>query len=116
MQIIKEIRLSRTETRTNSTKVDLPGGGHEWRDESKPYTVNTVGVIRTNTYAKTLDHVLELAAIAKQDFPNLADKDIRITHYGGSYYAGTFGLEFDLPEMTEAPTGHRPIQELELTK
>ena len=55
-------------------------------------------------------------AEAKQDFPCLSDGDIRVVQYGGRHYAGTFGIEFDLPEDTQLPEGYESINQLEVRK
>lgn len=58
-------------------------------------------IIRTNTYASTLDHVRGLAQKAFADFntfergvETLSDKSFEIVLYGGKFYAGTIGIEF----------------------
>lgn len=76
----------------------------------------TIGVIRNPNYGSPLNWFTEAANIAKADFPELTDNDIKIVQYGGSYYKGTFGIEFTLPDMYEAPEGYKEIYQLELTK
>lgn len=57
--------------------------------------------IRIRTYASSLKHFLEMAEIAKKDYPTLEDKDIEIVQYGGKSYKRTFGIEFNVQEPTE---------------
>lgn len=71
------------------------------------------GVIRTNTYGSQLSMFLELAAIAKQDFPYLTEDNIEIVHYGGERYAKTFGIEFPAHGV---PDDYQIISQLELTR
>lgn len=95
MKFTKEIRL----TKIGATKDTL-----------------TIGVIRNPGYGSYLNWFIEAANIAKSDFPELTDNDIKIVQYGGSYYKGTFGIEFILNDMYEAPEGYKEIYQLELTK
>ncbi len=113
MQIIKEIRLSRTEERLLCTSRQ-PNG--TYKNTYKDLKVNCVGVIRTQTYAKSFAYISSLVAAAKADWTHLTDDDIRLVYFGGDRYARTFGIEFDLPDTTVVPEGYKAIQELELTK
>ena len=71
-------------------------------------------VIGTNCYGSQLSHIKALSDQAKQEFPSLSDDDIKIVHFGGRYYARTFGIEFTPPIAGDsAPEGWRVINELE---
>ncbi len=72
-------------------------------------------VIRTDTYGKTLDHLLDLYDLAKNDFPEIEPKDITIVHYAGERYKRTYGLEFKKPDGAKVPDDYQNIQQLELT-
>lgn len=58
----------------------------------------SVAILRTSTYAHSLDHFLKLAEAAKADFPHLKPSEIKIVHYGGKRYRGTFGIEFQITD------------------
>ena len=107
---IKEIRLSRTEYRTVAWHT---ADNSETKANVK---VGTVGIIRFNHYGSGLDVINQAAAIAKKDFPCLTDEKIKVVQYGGDRYRGTFGIEFNLPDMEIAPEGYRIIDKLELQK
>lgn len=92
MEIIKEVRPERA--------VD-------------DYVYPAICVIRTNCYGSQWSFLSSLVAIAKSDFPDLLDANIRVVHFGGKYYAKTFGIEFE-------PTGcvddsYEKILQLEMT-
>ena len=69
-------------------------------------------IIRTNTYAKTLGHLIYLYDIATSDFPNLLYQQCYVQYYGGQRYKRTYGLEFNLD--AEVPLHYQKISELEL--
>jgi hypothetical protein len=54
----------------------------------------TIFSIRTNYYASDLEYFLNLFEIAKKDFPELKEEDVKFVHYGGQRIKGIFGLEF----------------------
>lgn len=110
MNFIKEIRLTRIENRTTTHYYPTV------TETTEEYKVGTIGVIRNPNYGSFLTWFIEAAFITKTDFPHLTDSDIKVVHYGGSYYKGTFGIEFCLPDMYEVPESYREIHELELTK
>ena len=71
-------------------------------------------VVRTDTYAKTLQHFLNLLAEARKDFPDLSAREVEVVHYGGRHYRGTFGIEFSA-KKDEVPRSYGIIRNLELT-
>lgn len=52
-------------------------------------------VIRESSYGSKFDKFERLFSIAKEDFPELRSSDVEIVHFGGKYYARTFGIEFE---------------------
>ncbi len=113
MNLIKEIRLTRVEKRlVRST----PQSDGTWQDTYADTKIGTVGVIRSNTYYKGIDHIKNMVDAARSDFPHLTDKDIRLVHFGGDRYKGTMGIAFDLPDLLVPPPGYTPINELEQLK
>ena len=72
-------------------------------------------VIRTDTYVHSLEHILNLFNTARQDFPDLKPKDVKVVQYGGRRYARTFGIEFEKPREIEVPEEYDHIQQLEYT-
>ncbi|MBI2121034.1 MAG: hypothetical protein HYT94_05420 [Parcubacteria group bacterium] len=71
-------------------------------------------VVRTNCYGSQLSFFLELFEEAKKDFPTLTPEDVRVIHFGGQFYSGTFGIEFTPPETV--PAIYQTIRELELSR
>jgi hypothetical protein len=118
MRIIKEIRLFKVRESISWNK-EL----EREEPETKGNIITMVDVpahcvIRTNYYGMSVAKVKVLAEAAKESFPAIKDEDIKIVQYGGDYYAGTFGIEFDCPDprCSAAPNGWQPIHELERTK
>ncbi len=69
-----------------------------------------VGIYR-DTYDRTFKDISNLVKIAKIDFPNLKDSEIKIEHYGGKMIAGKMGIEFNpgnsqVPASYEIMSGH----------
>lgn len=67
-------------------------------------------VIRENAYGSMLDKFEKLFQVAKEDFPNLSSSDVEVIHFGGRYYAKTFGIEFDAKTY---PEGYSQVSNLE---
>jgi len=59
-------------------------------------TCSKIAIIREDNYASGLDKFIRLFEEAKKDFPLLEIKNVRVIHYGGMRYSGTFGLEFKI--------------------
>jgi len=74
-------------------------------------------VIRSDTYAKSLDHMLILFEFAQSDFPGLKPEDVSVQLYGGRRFKGTYGIEFPKIKIegTTVPGDYRQISELEST-
>ena len=91
MQIIKEIRLAKER-------------------------YEAICVVRSDCYGSKLNYIHQLAAAAKETYPNLTDNDIRVVRLGGDRYARTFGIEFDCPDPTArvVPHGWTEIEQLEM--
>jgi hypothetical protein len=115
MKIIKEIRLDRTVERSTRSSKQADG---TWVDSPPEKQFHkAIGVVRTSTYAKSLNYFMLLAAAVRETFPDVKDEDLRVVHFGGNYYKGTMGLEFDIKEpCTTCPEGWAAIHELELVK
>jgi hypothetical protein len=79
----------------------------EIKKEFKGKTV----VLRTNTYSNAVAYINNLFREAKKDFPTLEEDKVRVVHFGGRYYKGTFGIEFDT--MLSKPEAYKEIAELE---
>lgn len=69
-------------------------------------------VLRTDSYGNSLAFFDYLFAEAKKDFPNLERENVQVTHYAGTRFARTFGIEF---KATNIPSGYDRIRELEQT-
>jgi hypothetical protein len=70
-------------------------------------------VIRTKGYAKSVQHISNLAQIAKGDF-GVDDASIEIVVFGGDFYKRTMGIEFDVDSMPE-DHDYAEVKQLELT-
>ena len=70
-------------------------------------------VIRTDTYAKSVEHIMYLYRIASKDFPHLMQEDFSIAHYGGRRYKGTYGIEFNV-NMSSNTEDYRQIKNMEV--
>jgi hypothetical protein len=53
---------------------------------------------------------------AKKDFEDLTPDNIQVVVFGGRHYAGTYGIEFDVPPYAEAPKEYSEIRVLEFIK
>lgn len=71
-------------------------------------------IIRSKSYSHHLNHLVEMAKAAQADFPGLSFTNIVVTHYAGSYFNGTMGIEFVPP--AKVPSDYAEIDELEPTK
>lgn len=67
-------------------------------------------IIRENAYGSMLDKFEHLFQVAKEDFPSLSSSDVEVIHFGGRYYAKTFGIEFD---ASYCPEGYSQVRQLE---
>lgn len=77
-----------------------------------------VVVLRESAYGSSLKKFLRLWEEFKKDFPNLnvnEDRDVEIKHYGGRYYAKTFGLEINIGKNSYVPEFYNRISQLEYT-
>lgn len=81
---------------------------------SDGYVRNAICVIRTNCYGSEWSFLSKLVAQAKVDFPGLQDEAIRVVHFGGVQYSGTFGVEFEPPDLV--PEDYVKIREVELLR
>lgn len=78
---------------------------------------SAIAVIRSNTYGSSLEKFQRFFEIAKETFPKLEPRDIKITQYGGERYKRTFGIEFVVDKKIKSLVqhGYRDIEELEST-
>lgn len=74
---------------------------------------NTRVVIRTKTYASSLDYFDKLYEEAHKDFPEIPKKEMQVTHYGGIRYKYTFGIEFNV--KGKVPEDYQKISKMEST-
>lgn len=82
--------------------------------EYKENGENAACVIRTNTYASSVQHFLNLLEEAQKDFPNVTASDLEVHHFAGRSYRRTFGVFFRV-KMSEVPKAYRKIKEIEET-
>lgn len=73
---------------------------------------NNIFIIRTDTYAKSILHIHNLVAIAKEYFPDLEEGDIEVIRYAGERYAKTYGIEFP-HALTGRYLDFDPVSQLE---
>jgi hypothetical protein len=79
-------------------------------------------VLRARNYGSRLDKFDKLFDTMAKDALTfeppieLDREDVEVVHYGGSRYAGTFGLEVDIPEGHVIPSEYARIRETELTR
>ena len=76
---------------------------------------NRMCIVRTNTYAHNLAHLLALFVVAQKDFPGLKEEDVKVVYFAGRRYARTFGIEFKLEEDATSPKDYSEISSLEKT-
>ena len=80
----------------------------------KEYCENSqVAIIRSSHYGNDLDMLVRFYNEAVLDYPNLKIEDVRVVKYGGRYYKGTFGIEFNVGYY--APESYRRVPQLEFT-
>ncbi len=82
-------------------------------DYIKEVTPEKHCVVRTGTYTSSVAHINRILAEATEDFPDLDLEKVKIVHYGGIRYKGTYGLEFDVDG--DVPDTYRPINHVEFT-
>jgi hypothetical protein len=77
--------------------------------------MKAVCVVRTKASGCTIASLDRLLTIARRDFPQLQDEDVRVVHFGGQSRKGTWGIEFDCPGNPSVASiaGWVPIPELE---
>ena len=71
--------------------------------------------IRTEIYDDSVQYVLDLIEILKQDFSNFDMADVKLVVYGDNYYKGTRGVELTLDKPVEIPDGYVKCKKLEYT-
>jgi len=67
-------------------------------------------VLRTNTYARSVGHIVRLFEEAKKDFPELIMDECNIDYYAGVHHARTYGMLF---KAKNAPENYFRINRLE---
>jgi len=58
------------------------------------YEAGDICIIYSKSYYSNLDKFIDFFKIAKKDFPDLTEKDIKIVRFGGRFKKGIFGIEF----------------------
>lgn len=66
--------------------------------------------IKPNNYYSGLDQILQMAEIAKTDFPQLELADIHTVAYDGDRWKRITGIEFSLPADTPIAEGYVEIK------
>lgn len=79
------------------------------------HTHTTRCVLRTNCYGSDMEFLSMLATHAREDFPDLSDKEIEVTQYAGDHYARHFGIEFNIENAFDVPSHYVEIDALALT-
>lgn len=51
-------------------------------------------IVRSDSYGKSLKHIMTLVAAARADFPALTDEEMEVFVYLGRSYKNTRGVEF----------------------
>lgn len=69
--------------------------------------------IKPNNYSSRIPQILEMVAIAKEDFPFLKDEDIHTVAYDGDRWKRQTGIEFQVPDSTTIPEGWNEVGCLE---
>ncbi len=86
-----------------------------WKDRRPEFSKDRI-IIRSNCYGSSIGYINKLVDEAKKDFKGIDVDSINIVHYGGRHYAGTFGIEFDVPPDTFMLIGYSEVSNTELTK
>lgn len=68
-------------------------------------------IVRAECYDNRLSHFRELFEAARNDFPSLAETDVRVEKFSGMTHSGMFGLEFEV--NMPAPKEYMRIPKLE---
>lgn len=71
--------------------------------------------IHDNHYSCTLDHILEMVAELKKDFPFIKDKEIQVQKYGGERVKRITFVEVFFDKKIEMPAGYEEVKEIEYT-
>ena len=71
--------------------------------------------IRTEMYDDSVQYVLDLIEILKQDFSNFSMDDVKFVVYGGQCYKRTRGVELTIDMPAEIPEGYVDGVRLEYT-
>lgn len=83
------------------------------RTDAPGMDVSACVQIHANHYVCTVEHILEMVAELKKDFPQLKDKDINVQKYGGRRIKGiTFVEAFFNHEVRTAPD-YKEVTEIE---
>ncbi len=67
-------------------------------------------ILTSSYYSKTMDYFNFLIDIAKEEFPHLEPKDIKINHYTGRFHKGQCGIEFSV-ECRCIPDGYEEVSD-----
>ncbi len=87
-----------------------------WKDrrpEMKEHIKDRI-IIRSNCYGSSIGYINKLVEQAKKDFKGIDVDSIKVVCYGGRRYAGTFGIEFDVPPDTYMLIGYDEVSNTEL--
>ena len=67
-------------------------------------------ILTSDFYSKTMDYFNFLIDIAKESFPELKPKDIKINHYTGRFHKGQCGIEFSVI-CKNIPDGYKEMSD-----
>lgn len=65
--------------------------------------------VYTNTNGTSVTKVAEFTQIAKEDFPDLKDEDIRVVFFTGIRRKGLLGVRFQVPHGAEIPGDYHEL-------
>lgn len=69
--------------------------------------------IHSNAYDCSLEHILDMVAELKKDFPTIDNKDIQVQKYGGRRVKGITFVEAFFNTEIPMPSGYEEVREIE---
>lgn len=69
--------------------------------------------IHADNYSCTVQHILQMVAELKKDFPGIRDEEIQVQKYGGRRVKGITFVEVFWHKEVPMPEGYHAINEIE---